>query len=85
MKKRVESFLLRMLMLAAVLGAMCFVGAYAEGQLCAQMLLTPACAMIAYGAWQTEKELMQPHAEKLVLQPVPAPSTPSDPDPLRAA
>ena len=80
MKKRVGSFLLRMLLLAAVLGAMCFVGAYAEGQLCAQMLLTPACAMIAYAARQTEKELMQPHAEKPVLQ-----AAPSDPDPLRAA
>ena len=82
MKKRVESFLLRMLMLAAVLGAMCFVGAYAEGQLCAQMLLTPACAMIAYAAWQTEKDLDRPQAEKSVLQVAPAPS---DPDPLRAA
>ena len=82
MKKRVESFLLRMLMLAAVLGAMCFVGAYAEEQLCAQMLLTPACAMIAYGAWKTEKDLNRPKAEEPVLQVAPAPS---DPDPLRAA
>lgn len=80
MKKRVESFLLRMLMLAAVLGAMCFVGAYAEGRLCAQMLLTPACVMIAYAARQTEKDLDRPKAEKPVLR-----VAPSDPDPLRAA
>ena len=82
MKKRVGSFLLRMLMLAAVLGAMCFVGAYAEEQLCAEMLLTPACAMIAYAAWKTEKELDRPKAEDPALQATPAPS---DPDPLRAA
>lgn len=80
MKKRVESFLLRMLMLAAALGAMCFVGAYAEGRLCAEMLLTPACAMIAYAARQAEKALGRSTAEKPVLQ-----VAPSDPDPLRAA
>lgn len=80
MKKRVESFLLRMLMLAAVLGAMCFMGAYAEGRLCAEMLLTPACALTAYAARQAERELGRCGAEKAALRVVP-----SDPDPLRAA
>ena len=80
MKKRVESFLLRMLMLAAVLGAMCFVGAYAEGHLCVEMLFTPVCAVIAYASWQAEKDLYRPKEEKDTLQ-----VAPSDPDPLRAA
>lgn len=80
MKKRVESFLLRMLMLAAVLGAMCFVGAYAEGRLCVEMLLTPACAGIAYASWRAEKGLSRPHAKTPALQ-----VAPSDPDPLRVA
>ena len=80
MKKRVESFLLRMLMLAAVLGAMCFVGAYAEGRLCVEMLFTPVCTVIAYASWRAEKELSFPKAKTPSLQ-----VAPSDPDPLRAA
>lgn len=80
MKKRTESFLLRMLMLAAALGAMCFVGAYGQGRLCAEMLLTPACAMIACAARQTEKELDRPKAKRPAFR-----LAPSDPDPLRAA
>lgn len=80
MMKRIESFLLHMLMLAAVLGAMCFVGAYAEEHLCVEMLFSPVCAMIAYGSWQAEKDLTRPRKKKPVLQ-----VAPSDPDPLRAA
>lgn len=80
MKKSVESFLLRMLMLAAILGAMCFVGAYAEGHFCVQMLLTPAFAALAYAAQQTEKNLWRAKDAAPVLRPAP-----SDPDPLRAA
>lgn len=80
MKKKVESFLLRMLMLAAMLGAMCFVGAYAEGRLCVEMLFTPVCAGIACASRQAEKNLYRPKKEKPVLQ-----VSPSDPDPLRAA
>lgn len=80
MKKQIKSFLLRMLMLAAVLGAMCFVGAYAQGRLCAEMLLTPACAVLARAAWQAEKRLDEPRRAVRRLR-----IAPSDPDPLRAA
>ncbi len=79
MKKRVESFLLRMLMLAAALGAMCFIGAYAEGRLCAEMLLTPACVLLACAARQTEKDLGCSVPEKAALR-----VAPSDPDPCAA-
>ena len=44
MKKEMKSFLLRMAVVLLVLGAICFVGAYGAGKLCAEMLLTPACA-----------------------------------------
>ena len=80
MKKQMESFLLRVLTLATVLGAMCFVSAYAEGRLCAEMLLTPACVGLARAAWQAEKDLRE---SKRAVQKLCA--APSDPDPLRAA
>lgn len=80
MKKQMKSFLLRMLMLAAILGAMCFTGAYAEGRLCAEMLLTPACVGLARAAWQAEKSLT---GSRQTVRGVCV--APSDPDPLRAA
>ena len=69
-----------MLMLAAALGAMCFMGAYAEGRLCAEMLLTPACLLLACAARQAEKDLGRSGPKKAALR-----VAPSDPDPLRAA
>ena len=47
MKKEMKSFFLRMAVVLLVLGAICFVGAYGAGKLCAEMLLTPACAALA--------------------------------------
>lgn len=60
MKKEMKSFLLRMAVVLLVLGAICFVGAYGAGKLCAEMLLTPACAALAYAAYQAEKNLFRP-------------------------
>ena len=55
MKKEMKSFFLRMAVVLLVLGAICFVGAYGAGKLCAEMLLTPACAALAYAAYQDRK------------------------------
>ena len=60
MKKEMKSFFLRMAVVLLVLGAVCFVGAYGAGKLCAEMLLTPACAALAYAAYQAEKNLFRP-------------------------
>ena len=60
MKKEMKSFFLRMAVVLLVLGAICFVGAYGAGKLCAEMLLTPACAALAYAAYQAEKNLFRP-------------------------
>ena len=51
-----------------VLGAICFVGAYGAGKLCAEMLLTPACAALAYAAYQAEKNLFRPAPKAPVLR-----------------
>ena len=59
MKKEMKSFFLRMAVVLLVLGAVCFVGAYGAGKLCAEMLLTPACAALAYAAYQAEKNLFR--------------------------
>lgn len=63
MKKEMKSFFLRMAVVLLVLGAICFVGAYGAGKLCAEMLLTPACAALAYAAYQAEKNLFRPRAQ----------------------
>ena len=60
MKKEMKSFFLRMAVVLLVLGAICFVGAYGAGKLCAEMLLTTACAALAYAAYQAEKNLFRP-------------------------
>ena len=49
-------------------GAICFVGAYGAGKLCAEMLLTPACAALAYAAYQAEKNLFRPAPKAPVLR-----------------
>ena len=59
MKKEMKSFFLRMAVVLLVLGAICFVEAYGAGKLCAEMLLTPACAALAYAAYQGEKNLFR--------------------------
>ena len=64
MKKEMKSFFLRMAVVLLVLGAICFVGAYGAGKLCAEMLLTPACAALAYAAYQAEKNLFRPGAAR---------------------
>ena len=63
MKKEMKSFLLRMAVVLLVLGAICFVGAYGAGKLCAEMLLTPACAALAYAAYQAEKKPVPSRAQ----------------------
>ena len=68
MKKEMKSFLLRMAVVLLVLGAICFVGAYGAGKLCAEMLLTPACAALAYAAYQAEKNLFRPAPKAPVLR-----------------
>ena len=55
MKKGTISFLLRMAIVGFILGAFCGIGAYASFTWCAEMLLTPACSLFAYAAYQTEK------------------------------
>ena len=65
MKKEMKSFFLRMAVVLLVLGAICFVGAYGAGKLCAEMLLTPACAALAYEA---EKNLFRPAPKAPVLR-----------------
>ena len=67
MKKEMKSFLLRMAVVLLVLGAICFVGAYGAGKLCAEMLLTPACAALAYAAYQAEKTCSVPAPKAPVL------------------
>ena len=67
MKKEMKSFLLRMAVVLLVLGAICFVGAYGAGKLCAEMLLTPACAALAYAAYQAEKNLFRPAPKASVM------------------
>ena len=59
MKKEMKSFFLRMAVVLLVLGAICFVGAYGAGKLCAEMLLTPACAALAYAAYQADPSRAQ--------------------------
>ena len=71
MKKEMKSFLLRMAVVLLVLGAICFVGAYGAGKLCAEMLLTPACAALAYAAYQAEKNLFRPAPKAPVLRVLP--------------
>ena len=66
MKKEMKSFFLRMAVVLLVLGAICFVGAYGAGKLCAEMLLTPACAALAYAAYQ--KNLFRPAPKAPVLR-----------------
>ena len=68
MKKEMKSFFLRMAVVLLVLGAICFVGAYGAGKLCAEMLLTPACAALAYSAYQAEKNLFRPAPKAPVLR-----------------
>lgn len=68
MKKEMKSFLLRMAVVLLVLGAICFVGAYGAGKLCAEMLLTPACTALAYTAYQAEKNLFRPAPKAPVLR-----------------
>ena len=68
MKKERKSFFLRMAVVLLVLGAICFVGAYGAGKLCAEMLLTPACAALAYAAYQAEKNLFRPAPKAPVLR-----------------
>ena len=69
MKKEMKSFFLRMAVVLLVLGAICFVGAYGAGKLCAEMLLTPACAALAYAAYQAEKNLFRPKRRCCALLP----------------
>ena len=64
MKKEMKSFFLRMAVVLLVLGAICFVGAYGAGKLCAEMLLTPACAALAYAAYQAEKNRSVPRPKR---------------------
>lgn len=68
MKKEMKSFFLRMAVVLLVLGAICFVGAYGAGKLCAEMLLTPVCAALAYAAYQAEKNLFRPAPKAPVLR-----------------
>lgn len=68
MKKEMKSFFLRMAVVLLVLGAICFVGAYGAGKLCAEMLLTPACAALAHAAYQAEKNLFRPAPKAPVLR-----------------
>ena len=68
MKKEMKSFFLRMAVVLLVLGAICFVGAYGAGKLCAEMLLTPACVALAYAAYQAEKNLFRPAPKAPVLR-----------------
>ena len=68
MKKEMKSFFLRMAVVLLVLGAICFVGAYGAGKLCAEMLLTPACPALAYAAYQAEKNLFRPAPKAPVLR-----------------
>ena len=68
MKKEMKSFFLRMAVVLLVLGAICFVGAYGAGKLCAEMLLTPACATLSYAAYQGEKNLFRPAPKAPVLR-----------------
>ena len=68
MKKEMKSFFLRMAVVLLVLGAVCFVGAYGAGKLCAEMLLAPACAALAYAAYQAEKNLFRPAPKAPVLR-----------------
>ncbi|KUE75358.1 hypothetical protein ASJ35_14265 [Ruthenibacterium lactatiformans] len=63
-----EKLFLRMAVVLLVLGAVCFVGAYGAGKLCAEMLLTPACAALAYAAYQAEKNLFRPAPKAPVLR-----------------
>ena len=68
MKKEMKSFFLRMAVVLLVLGAICFVGAYGAGKLCAEMLLTPAGAALDYAAYQAEKNLFRPAPKAPVLR-----------------
>ena len=70
MKKEMKSFFLRMAVVLLVLGAICFVGAYGAGKLCAEMVLfrSPACAALAYAAYQAEKNLFRPAPKAPVLR-----------------
>lgn len=64
MKKHCKSFLLRMAVAACVLGAICFLGAYTQRRLCAELLLTPACGLLAYSANRAERALWRRPARK---------------------
>lgn len=80
MKREMKSFLLRTAVVMLVLGAICFVGAYATGNLCAEMLLTPACTALAYAAYQAEKNLFRPAPKAPVLR-----VASKEPAPMRVA
>lgn len=75
MRYEVKSFMLRTAVVALVLGAMCFVGAYGTGKWCVEMLVSPACIALAYGAYQTEKGLrraaLRPALRVTAKQPKP--------------
>lgn len=55
MKARTKCFWLRTALTASLCGAALYLGAYAAGEICAQMLLTPLWLLLSYGLYKTEQ------------------------------